>query len=690
MYIKTHFIKQHGYKDCASACLLEIMKYYGLDASLDEVSYVIKTTNTGTNALNIINGCKYFGFDGYGIHYSYEDIINNLVNTPIICHVIKNNMYHFIVVYKSNKKYLLINDPSSNIKKITHEYFKSIYLNTSLVIFPVKINKSKNRNKSLLEFIFDYMKLERIAIIKNIIISFLFILLSILSNYYLLIILDIILPQYNYINFLYITIIFLNIYIIKNILSFIRERSTYKIEKDIYKKTNLNIINSIFNLPYNFFKSKSTSEIQTRIDDIKIIKTFISKIIVIFSMDIIFIIISFLILISINIKLFIFNFIEIIFYLLIYLIFKNKIIVINEEVLDSESNYNKILYESINGYEINRNLNYLNEQNKKTEINFIKYNNKINDYENLLNKELFFKNIISDIFYLILVFIGINFVHNNSITLGNFILFNSILYYFNEPVKNILSFMNNQLYLKNTYRRINDLLLFKRNKSIVKKLDLKKDIIINNLTYSINGIDSLFENISLKIKYGSKYLIYGKSGSGKSTLIKIILKYLDTYKGEIYLDNINLKDISDYIISDNFTYISQNSYINNDTLERNIKLDRMINDIEYEKIINICNLKTLRDSKMNRNNFIIEDNGFNISGGEKQKIVLARSLLKKSNYLILDEALSEVGIEEEKEIINKIFNIYNEKTIIYISHKKEIIDLFENKYKLERSCGYVK
>ena len=200
----------------------------------------------------------------------------------------------------------------------------------------------------------------------------------------------------------------------------------------------------------------------------------------------------------------------------------------------------------------------------------------------------------------------------------------------------------------------------------------------------------MFENISLKIKYGSKYLIYGKSGSGKSTLIKIILKYLDTYKGEIYLDNINLKDISDYIISDNFTYISQNSYINNDTLERNIKLDRMINDIEYEKIINICNLKTLRDSKMNRNNFIIEDNGFNISGGEKQKIVLARSLLKKSNYLILDEALSEVGIEEEKEIINKIFNIYNEKTIIYISHKKEIINLFENKYKLERSCGYVK
>ena len=87
---------------------------------------------------------------------------------------------------------------------------------------------------------------------------------------------------------------------------------------------------------------------------------------------------------------------------------------------------------------------------------------------------------------------------------------------------------------------------------------------------------------------------------------------------------------------------------------------------------------------------MIEDNGFNISGGEKQKIVLARSLLKNSNYIILDEALSEVGFNEEKEILDKIFMFNKEKTIIYISHKKEIIDLFKDKYKLERSCGYVK
>lgn len=690
MQNKKHFVKQSGYKDCASASLLTIMNYYGFNTSLDEVSYVLKTNNSGTNALNIINGCKYFGFDGYGIHYSYDEIINNKVNMPIICHTIKNNMYHFIVVFSSNKKYLIVNDPSSNINRISHEYFKKIYLNTSLVIYPVKIQKNTIKSKSLCNFIFDYIKLEKNTIIKNIIISFIYILLSILTNYYLLIILDVILPQYNYKLFLVLTICFLNIYIIKNLLYFIREKSTFKIEKNLYKKINLNIINSIFNLPYNFFKSKSTSEIQTRIDDIKIIKTYLSKIIVTISMDTTFIIVSSIILLNINIKLFIISLIEILLYFLVYLLFKNNFIIKSEEVLESESEYNKELYESINGYEVNRNLNNINEQNKKVEISFIKYVNKINNYENLTNKELLLKNIITDVFYVTSIFIGIRFVIDNDITLGNFILFNSILYYFSEPIKNMIELKNNLIYLKTTYRRMNDILLFKRNKSIVKKQILKKDIIINNLSYSINGIDYLFENINLEIKYGDKILIYGKSGSGKSTLIKIILKYLSDYKGNIYFDNINLKDMSDYIISDNFTYVSQNSFINNDTLINNIIINKNISEDEYERVINICNLNTFRDSKFNRNNFVIEEDGFNISGGERQKIILARSLLKNSNYIVLDEALSEVGFDEEKEIINKILEYYNDKTIIYISHKKEIIDLFTSKYKLERSCGYAK
>ena len=155
---KKIIVKQNGYKNCGSACLLSVMRYYGFNTSLDEVSFILKTTNEGTNAFNIINGSRTFGFDGFGSHYTYDEIINNKISFPIICHVLKNKMYHFIVVYNVNKNMIEIMDPSSNITKVSKEYFKSIYLNTSLVIYPVKELKSSNKITSIFNFIFDYIK----------------------------------------------------------------------------------------------------------------------------------------------------------------------------------------------------------------------------------------------------------------------------------------------------------------------------------------------------------------------------------------------------------------------------------------------------------------------------------------------------------------------------------------------------
>ena len=146
-------VHQNGYKDCGPACLLSIMKYYGTNISLDEVSYAVKTNNDGTNAYNLINGSRVFGFDGFGSHYTYEEIINNKVSFPIICHILKDNMYHFIVVYKTNKKYLIIMDPSSNKTKISKNDFKNIYLDTSIVIYPVKRIDRYLKHKDLFNFI---------------------------------------------------------------------------------------------------------------------------------------------------------------------------------------------------------------------------------------------------------------------------------------------------------------------------------------------------------------------------------------------------------------------------------------------------------------------------------------------------------------------------------------------------------
>ena len=682
---KKLIVRQNGFKDCGPSCLLSIMKYYGCEASHEEVTYILKTTNDGTNAYNIINGAKSFGFDGYGIHYSYEEIISNKIDLPIICHVLKDNMYHFIVVYEVKDKYLIVMDPSSEVSKLSKEEFKNIYLGTSLVIYPIKKFDKIEKHKELLDFIIDYIKLEKDSSIKVIILTLIVILLSIVCNYYVLICLDVVLPTYN-ISFLFkVSVIFFIIYITKSILDYIKSKYLIKIEKTISLKLNKDVIVKLFNLPYQFFKNKSTGEVLSRINDLKIFRDLIFQIIVNISSDVVLVFISMFILMYINFKLFIVNLVGILLYFLIVLLYRKIFVVKTDRVLVSEGNFNKSLSDSINSYEINRNLNMINSSIKQLEIDYIKYLEFYESFEKSFNNQVLLKDLVISIIYIISIFLGIVYINNNLISLGEFVLFNSVVYYFTDPIKNILDLEPNLNYVRNIYNRINDLLLMNVKSSNNIFSNVKGDIKINELSYAPDGYNYLFKNISFDIKYGSKFLLYGDSGNGKSTIIKLLLKYLNDYKGDIFINGINLKDINESAIVENITYVSQNSYISSDTLINSIIYGRKVDESKYEQVLELCNLNKFRDSKTLRNNFIIEDNGFNISGGERQKIILARSLLKSCNYLILDEALSEVGFKEEIDILNKIFSLFENKTIIYISHKKEIIEYFKEKYKLERS-----
>lgn len=681
--MKKYIVKQNGYKDCGPSCLLSIMKYYGVEASHEEVTMNLKTTREGTNAFNIINGSRLYGFDGYASHYSYDDIINNKVTFPIICHCNKDNYLHFIVVYKVNKNSLIIMDPSSNIAKITKEKFKEMYLNTSIIIYPVKqVNNNFTKDKNLIKI---YIWLNKNELLKILFINIFIILLGITLNYYSYITIDYILPNYNHKLLISCTILFVLSLFTKTILQFINNKIIINLNKKLSKELNNDYIRKLFYLPYQFFKNKSSSEIMTRMNDLKLFLDILLSIITTSLSNILLILISLILLIIINYKLFLIYLIELILYTLIILINKNKIKNTSEELMINEEKYNKSLNDNICSYEINKNLNLINNLLIFNQIKYSSYIKTKSTYQNIKNKENILKDFISNLSYISFIFLSIIFINKNILSLGNFILFSSIIVYFIDPIKSILDLSESIDYIKNIYKRINDLLLIKSVKEEETDKIIDGDICIKDLSYSPNNVDYIFNNVSFNIKKGSKFLLYGSSGNGKSTIMKILLKYLREYKGNILINNINLKDINSNIISNSFTYISQNNYINNDTLKNNIIYYRDISTNEYEKVINICNLETLRSRSILRDNYIIEDNGFNISGGEKQKIILARSLLKNSNYIVLDEALSEVSFDEEKEIIGKIFDTFKDKTIIYISHKKEIIDLFNEKYKLERS-----
>ena len=224
--------------------------------------------------------------------------------------------------------------------------------------------------------------------------------------------------------------------------------------------------------------------------------------------------------------------------------------------------------------------------------------------------------------------------------------------------------------MKASITKINDFLSVDIEKLGKKNVTRGYDISINNLSYSYNKYQNVLKNVNLNINEGQFVLLQGASGSGKSTLCSILNKYITDYTGDILFGTMNYKDLSIKTIRDNIVYVGQNENIFTGSIKENITFGHEVSDLDFNKVCNICKVDDIAYKKTFRYESLIGSDEGNISGGEKQRIILARAVLKDFNVLILDEALSEVDIKLELEILKNIRDNYKDKTIIYISHKK--------------------
>ena len=177
-------------------------------------------------------------------------------------------------------------------------------------------------------------------------------------------------------------------------------------------------------------------------------------------------------------------------------------------------------------------------------------------------------------------------------------------------------------------------------------------------------------------------LILGESGIGKSTLLRLIYKYYDVDRGQIF---INGYDINDYTLADirgNITYISQNEMLYTDSIRNNIILDRNISENDF---LNVCKMtyvdEIIKDNILGYD-YITEENGSNLSGGQRQRIILARGLLKNSKIIMIDEGLSQIDIKLERIILENLFWTYQDKTFIVVSHRENNTDLYDRVIRL--------
>ncbi len=200
-----------------------------------------------------------------------------------------------------------------------------------------------------------------------------------------------------------------------------------------------------------------------------------------------------------------------------------------------------------------------------------------------------------------------------------------------------------------------------------------EDIRLDHVSFSY-GSRKIIDDVSLSIPQGTTTAFVGPSGGGKSTLCRLIARFWDVDAGSITLGGINVKDYSMNSLMANFAFVFQSVYLFADTIENNIKFGRQ--DATHEDVVEAAKKACCHDfiSKLpDGYNTVIGEGGASLSGGEKQRISIARAIMKDAPVIILDEATANVDPENEKDLVDAIDALTREKTIIMIAHRLKTV-----------------
>lgn len=661
-------VRQQDEKDCGVCSLLSIIRYYKGNVSLEQLRLDARTNNEGTTALNLVLASQKYGFDAVGMKV---ENLNDIKRLPAIAHLnLKKGYSHYVVIEKVNKDKIILMDPAKGkVVKFLWEFQKE-WSGVVLIFYP-KQKIMVLKNDVTLFTIFKKVFISEKNLIKIIVlVSFLLTIFTIALGYYFQMFNSLYLNKYP-INYLKVLVLVFAIFTcFKLFLTYYRSYLENHLNKNIDCLITSDFLKHLFNLPLNVITSRKSGEILSRVNELTSIKGLITEIFITYTLDFLIVVITTFLLIRISSKLFLILFLTTIFYLFVGIITKKSIFEKAYQNISIESEFNNTVLENIKMINSIKNLDAVDGTLNKIERKLTHYLYDTYKVNTILNKINIFKVSCYEIGFFLINTFGFYFVYKGIINMIDLITFNALLNLYFEPLKNIVDSIPKYSFMKASITKINDFLGVRTEILGEKTSTDGYDISINNLNYSYNKYQNVLKSVNLNIKEGEFVLLQGASGSGKSTLCSILNKYITDYTGDILFGKMNYKDLSIKTIRENIVYVGQNENIFTGSIKENITFGHEVSDLDFDKICKICKVDDVANKKTFRYESLIGSDEGNISGGEKQRIILARAVLKDFNVLILDEALSEVDIKLELEILKSIRENYKDKTIIYISHKK--------------------
>lgn len=679
------FYKQPDAKDCGPTCLRIISKYYGKSIPLQQIRVITETTREGSSLLGLSDAAEKLGFKSLGVQINFKTLIEEV---PLPC-VVHWNKKHFVVVYKIDKsENVYVSDPSFGLLTYTKaEFIKHWIGNNSnenteegiALLFETTSSFFKNdfdelENKANFSFLSKYLFKYKPLVIQLSVGLFIGSIMSLIFPFLTQSIIDIGIQNQD-INFIYLVLLAqlmlffgkIGIEIIRGwIFLHLSTRISISIISDFFIK--------LMKLPISFFDTRMTGDIMQRINDHHRIEQLLTNSSLNTLFSLVNLIIFSIVLLFYDYRLFLVYLIGAVFYIIWITFFLNKRKELDYKRFSQVSQEQSKVIELINGMQ---EIKMHNAEKQKRwgweflQVKLFKLRIKSLSLEQWQSAGGNFINQMKDI---LVSFLSAKLVLSGNLTLGMMLSVQYIIGQLNSPLMQLIDFIRQFQDAKISLERLGEI-HDKENEENIEEQYVSEipqnDIELKDVSFRYIGSDSfVFENLNLTILNQKTTAIVGASGSGKTTLLKLLMKFYDPTKGEIKFGNTNLKNISPRFWREHCGVVMQDGYVFNDTIAENIAVgEDYIDKQKLRKAVEIANIKDFIEELPLSYNTKIGNEGIGISGGQKQRLFIARAVYKSPEYIFFDEATSALDANNERIIMENLEQFFKGKTAIVIAHR---------------------
>jgi len=655
-----------------------ICLHYKKETTITRLRDMMGTDLKGTNLIGLGKCAEELGFVSQAIRVDKEGFLSDF-SLPCIANIItKEGLSHFVVVFKKSKDYVVIGDPAKDLLRVTLDEFYDEFTGVLLLLRPTeKFEAGKIRGgklfSSYLKLLLPHKMLFASAIVASLIIT----LLGIVSSLFNKILMDEILPFRLENTLLVVVIAFTLIGLVSALIDFLRQYILLYLSQKIDIPLMLGYFKHVFNLPMKFFATRKTGEIITRFSDAGVIKNIFTSIALSLILDISMALISGIVLYNMNAKLFSIILFMTIISIMLVLAYKPIYRKLNEENMQQAAILNSEIIEGLRGVEtIKANANEATEL-ESIEREYIRSLRIGLRQGKVAAGQGFFSAAINSIGGMVMVYVGIMSVIAGEITLGSYMAFSALAGFFTSPVSNLVGLQLQIQEAQISMRRLSEIMESEQEQETGDFLDLESiegSIEIKDITFRYGNRKPVLNNISFSIPSGHKVALVGGSGSGKSTIAKLILKYYEPETGSISIDGVDINEYKNDSLRRAISYVPQTVELFSKSIYDNIRVSNVNATLdEVKEAARKADAHSFIRKLPGQYGTFLEEAGNGLSGGEKQRIVLARAFLKNSQFYIFDESTSNLDFITESTIFDMIYNKLRNKSMLIIAHRLSTI-----------------